>query len=35
MKEPDFEGVHVLTATPGRLRDMLYRRDLNLDICRY
>lgn len=34
MKEPDFEGVHVLTATPGRLRDMLYRRDLNLDICR-
>lgn len=34
MREPGFEGVHVLTATPGRLRDMLSRRDLNLDICR-
>jgi superfamily II DNA/RNA helicase len=34
MREQSIEGVHVLTATPGRLRDMLSRRALNLDICR-
>jgi superfamily II DNA/RNA helicase len=35
MKARIFNGVHISTATPGRLRDMLIRRDLNLDICRY
>lgn len=34
MKARIFNGVHISTATPGRLRDMLIRRDLNLDICR-
>jgi ATP-dependent RNA helicase DDX41 len=28
-------GVHVIVATPGRLKDMLSKRRLNLDICRY
>lgn len=28
-------GVHMVVATPGRLKDMLSKRRLNLDICRY
>ena len=28
-------GVHVAVATPGRLKDHLKRRRMNLDICRY
>ena len=28
-------GVHMVVATPGRLKDMLAKRRLNLDICRY
>ena len=28
-------GVHCVVATPGRLRDFLKKRSINLDICRY
>lgn len=28
-------GVHMVVATPGRLKDLLSKRRLNLDICRY
>ncbi|GAB4820561.1 hypothetical protein N2152v2_007607 [Parachlorella kessleri] len=28
-------GVHMVVATPGRLKDMLAKRRMNLDICRY
>lgn len=28
-------GVHMVVATPGRLKDLLSRRRMNLDICRY
>lgn len=28
-------GVHIATATPGRLKDLLGRRRLTLDACRY
>ena len=28
-------GVHMCVATPGRLKDMLGKRRMNLDICRY
>ncbi|KAL3764349.1 hypothetical protein ACHAW5_010485 [Stephanodiscus triporus] len=28
-------GVHCVVATPGRLRDFLKRRSINLDVCRY
>ena len=28
-------GVHVITATPGRLMDMLDKKMLNLEVCRY
>ena len=28
-------GVHAISATPGRLKDLLSRRRLNLDTCRY
>jgi ATP-dependent RNA helicase DDX41 len=28
-------GVHAVVATPGRLRDFLKKRSINLDICRY
>jgi len=28
-------GVHVVVATPGRLKDMLKKRKFNLDLCRY
>ena len=30
-----FSGVHVITATPGRLMDMLDKKMLNLEVCRY
>jgi len=29
------KGVHCVVATPGRLRDFLKKRSINLDICRY
>jgi ATP-dependent RNA helicase DDX41 len=28
-------GVHIVVATPGRLMDMLNKRIINLDVCRY
>ena len=28
-------GVHIVVATPGRLKDMLSKRRMNLDICRF
>ena len=28
-------GVHMVTATPGRLKDLLHRKRMNLDICKY
>lgn len=28
-------GVHMITATPGRLKDMLAKKRINLDLCRY
>ncbi|KAK9810473.1 hypothetical protein WJX72_011297 [[Myrmecia] bisecta] len=28
-------GVHMVSATPGRLKDMLGKKRLNLDICKY
>jgi hypothetical protein len=27
-------GVHIVVATPGRLKDLLNKRRMNLDICR-
>lgn len=27
-------GVHIVVATPGRLKDLLAKRRMNLDICR-
>lgn len=27
-------GVHIVVATPGRLKDLLTKRRMNLDICR-
>jgi ATP-dependent RNA helicase DDX41 len=29
------QGVHCIVATPGRLRDLLKRKQMNLSICRY
>lgn len=29
------KGVHIVVATPGRLMDMLNKRMINLDVCRY
>jgi len=29
------EGVHCIVATPGRLNDLLNRKQLNMDICKY
>ncbi|KAK3013195.1 hypothetical protein RJ639_010383 [Escallonia herrerae] len=29
------KGVHIVVATPGRLKDMLAKRKMNLDNCRY
>jgi ATP-dependent RNA helicase DDX41 len=28
-------GIHIITCTPGRLIDMLNKRLINLDVCRY
>ena len=28
-------GVHMVTATPGRLKDLLHKKRMNLDICKY
>ena len=28
-------GVHMVVATPGRLKDLLHKRRMNLDICRW
>jgi ATP-dependent RNA helicase DDX41 len=28
-------GVHMVVATPGRLKDLLAKRRMNLDVCRY
>lgn len=28
-------GVHVVVATPGRLKDLLAKRKVTLDICTY
>uniref|UniRef100_A0A7R9V1X9 RNA helicase n=1 Tax=Chlamydomonas euryale TaxID=1486919 RepID=A0A7R9V1X9_9CHLO len=28
-------GVHMAVATPGRLKDLLHKKRMNLDICRY
>jgi hypothetical protein len=30
----DSAGVHIVVATPGRLKDLLSKRRMNLDICR-
>jgi superfamily II DNA/RNA helicase len=29
------KGVHIVVATPGRLKDLLHRRRMTLDACRY
>ncbi|ORX90528.1 P-loop containing nucleoside triphosphate hydrolase protein [Basidiobolus meristosporus CBS 931.73] len=29
------QGVHMVVATPGRLQDMLEKKKINLDICKY
>ena len=29
------KGVHIVVATPGRLMDMLNKKMLTLDVCRY
>ena len=29
------KGIHCVVATPGRLRDFLKRKSMNLDVCRY
>ncbi|KAM2016520.1 hypothetical protein FF2_046122 [Malus domestica] len=29
------KGVHIVVATPGRLKDMLAKKKMNLDSCRY
>ena len=28
-------GAHMVTATPGRLKDLLHKKRMNLDICKY
>jgi hypothetical protein len=28
-------GVHMVVATPGRLKDLLHKKRMNLDTCRY
>lgn len=28
-------GMHMVVATPGRLKDMLSKKRMNLDLCRY
>ena len=29
------KGVHIMVATPGRLMDMLNKKMVTLDVCRY
>ncbi|KAG1679430.1 hypothetical protein FOA52_007722 [Chlamydomonas sp. UWO 241] len=29
------QGVHMVVSTPGRLKDLLHKKRMNLDICRY
>ena len=29
------KGVHMVTATPGRLKDLLHRKRMTLDMCKY
>lgn len=29
------QGVHIVVATPGRLRDLLQLKKMNLNLCRY
>jgi len=29
------EGVHIVVATPGRLRDYLQSKKMNLNLCKY
>eukprot|EP00958_Prasinococcus_capsulatus_P026386 scaffold4781_cov339-Prasinococcus_capsulatus_cf.AAC.3 len=29
------EGVHIVVATPGRLKDLIQKKRMNLDVCRY
>jgi ATP-dependent RNA helicase DDX41 len=29
------KGVHIVVATPGRLKDLLAKKKMNLDNCRY
>lgn len=29
------QGVHIVVATPGRLRDLLTTKKMNLKLCRY
>ena len=31
----DFRGVHIAVATPGRLMDLLDKKTMNLEVCRY
>lgn len=31
----DISGVHMMVATPGRLMDLLQKKMVSLDICRY
>lgn len=31
----DYSGVHMMVATPGRLMDLLQKKMVSLDICRY
>ena len=28
-------GVHIIVATPGRLKDLIQKKRMNLDVCRY
>ena len=28
-------GVHVIVATPGRLKDLLHKKRMNLDVCKF
>lgn len=30
-----FRGVHIMVATPGRLMDMLHKKMVTLNLCRY
>ena len=32
---PGYSGVHMMVATPGRLMDLLQKKMVSLDICRY